>query len=614
MASHPFPTVPAQDITPGGQIREEFKQQFDPNTITRDIEIGGKTFPLTFPAGTIEDEQIAIIAKLVSAQTTVQIPEPELEKGPLGAVDPELRNEIRKAVENQPFLKRVLFEATLPTVGTKIGGDIGGLVGSRFGPAGKLTGRVAGMGIGGFLFELFSEEVGISPKSKTAAITELVAPGIGVTGKKLAQQTGKGLSRGFEKLSPVTAAVERIRLEQASKGIDSMGARILSSKTGLLGKPAKVLYNTVKTAGIKLSPTDFSNAQRNTVALRKELQGFASFPEGAQALAALDTFEEVLRLKVPLTVDQRLAAAGIDATGPVKKLSQEVDLADVVKVRQHLGAAINKLETKAGVGLGSAKLTFAGLAEDMTLLAKRPDLTGSVATIAEAATKRAKLEFAINDFKGIIIKHTNPVSGQGDAITINAAGILTDLKNLTNPDSLDLNRNFVSALKEDLPAIIKVFQDINKIPVSPGGGAGSLVIRGTFAREFRAIGKKALLWGTLGAVSGGPLVGLVAGSFAVYGARFPETITAALLTPKGRAFLSRVATLGRGKLNPQLAGQLSQLVLGTAARAGQEGVEFAKETKRKIVQQTTKGLKAAGIKEPLDILLHPKSGLGLLIR
>lgn len=548
------------------------------------VTIGGQKSKLSFPVGTPNEKVESIVAELVSQGSFIDVQRaPRF--GPLGIVKPEVRQTFREAVEKQSFLKRQVIESAGPVIGAAIGGGIGALTG----PAAPILGPLF-FGLGGGLGALASQETGISPKSKADVAVSTLAPILGILTGKVGQRGGRLGAQAFKRLTPVEAAVSRIELQEASKAAEGIGARILASQTGRMARPAKVLYRAARRGGLKIHPSDLTRTQSALQPLKAEMSKFGSFPEAKQALGLIDDVERTLKIgNLPQTVDQQLANAGIFPGLPVNIPSTQIDFQEVIRARQLVGAAIHRLEAAAGVKLGSAKQVFRGIAKDMDVIATQPGLTGKVGQLTLDAIKRAKLQFAVDDLKTTIAKATTVARGEGGQVEINAKQVLDRLRGLTNPDNLDnFDKNFTSAMADHLPGIIQTFEAINRIPVSPGGGPGSLVIRGSFAREMRKIALKVLSFGTAGAVVGGPIAGVVAGSAAVYGARMPEMITAALLRPGGRRFLQGVAQFGRGELSPQKAAFLSQIILGPSTRTGERGKSFVEKQIQAIKQPIKK--------------------------
>ncbi len=538
------------------------------------VTIGGQKSKLSFPAGTPNEKVESIVAELVSQGSFINVQRaPRF--GPLGVVNPEVRQTFRESVEKQPFLKRQVIESAGPVIGAAIGGGIGALTG----PAAPILGPLF-FGLGGGLGALASQETGISPKSKADVAVSTLAPVLGIGIGKTGQGLARLGARGFKRLSFAESAITRIELQEASKAVESMGTRILASQTGRMARPVKVLYRAARRGGLKIGPTDLRETQLGVQALKAEISKFGEFAEAKQALGLIDNVEKTL---FPQQQILTLRAANIP---------KEVNFQEVIRSRQLIGAAIHRVEAVSGIKLGSARRVFRGLARDMDVIATKPGLKGKAGQLALDATNRAKLQFAVDDLKTIIAKATTVVRGEGGEVSINAKIVLDRLKALTNPNNIDgFDPNFTSALKDHLPDIIRTFETANLIPVSPGGGAGSLVIRGSFAREMRKIALKGLRFfsgGFAGGASlGGPITGLVAGSAAVYGARMPEMLTAALLHPGGRKFLQGVAQFGRGELSPQKAAFLSQVILGSSTRAGEEGKRFV-EKQIQLIKQPIK--------------------------
>ena len=123
------------------------------------------------------------------------------------------------------------------------------------------------------------------------------------------------------------------------------------------------------------------------------------------------------------------------------------------------------------------------------------------------------------------------------------------------------DKNFVSALGDEIPAIKITLRDLSKVAAAGGpAGPGSIVVRGIGARAGRS-----MVGAVVGAVTGGIAAGPIgAGVGGLFGASFPEMLTAMFMSRIGAAFLTRTARLGRGELPAARWAVLTQLITRAA--------------------------------------------------
>jgi len=260
---------------------------------------------------------------------------------------------------------------------------------------------------------------------------------------QLTRRLGAGI---VKKMTPVMAAESKIRLHDKAIVVDSLGSRVLASQKGLMANPSHVLYDVAKMGGLKITPEDLPETQRALAALQKEMAQYSQFPEAKVSSGIIESIQEQLKLRVGPTMDERLAGSGIFPGSKVRSTSQEIDFQALLRSRQMVGAAVHNLEQKVkGVRLFTAKKAFGSMATDMEGLAGKPGLSREVATVAIAATSRAKLQFAVDDLKAIIARATTSVKGGGEDMAINSKQVLDGIKRLTDPASDRFDRNFTSA-------------------------------------------------------------------------------------------------------------------------------------------------------------------------
>jgi len=499
-----------------------------------DVRVDGEILTLRVPKGTSD----ADIKKFVAQQGA---PEPETavatlpRPGPLGIVPPETRAEVGRSLEEitggiplfgelPEGIRSFPQQLALPTLGTAAGAGLGMLTG----PAAPLAVPVLA-GLGGFVGETLSQELGFTPESKFGRIMAATGPAIGPLFGKFQKFIKKSFGFIVSKSPPARAALARITLGDAVKESKSLGAAILEKQKGLLKKPSKVLFRAARMAKAPITADDLVATRSSLTLLKKEAADFRAFPEGRQIIRTIQQIESDLFPPV-----KRVQGVLPDLTA-VPPRAKEVTTETLIRSRQLVGASIKRLDKEAGVKLGASKKFFAGLSKDVDRLIKGGGPKGKAAGLGKIAGKRAKLQFAVSDLEETIRDGVSVLQGEGDAVVLDGKKVLDSLLNLTDPKSKLFNENVADALKDEMPDIIDFFVGVNKIKMVGPGGPGSIVYRGITA----AAGAK------IGNVLGPP--GAIAGAFV--GAQGPEMITSLLLTPGGRKFLSATAKAGTGTVN-----------------------------------------------------------------
>jgi len=449
-------------------------------------------------------------------------------EGPLGIIPSDFRSFVKESIDRPSGsidlprpVRQFALQSSLPIAGATAGGALG----LATGPLAPLAVPVlAGAGAAGG--EILSQELGISPESRLNLILSGLGPFLAPAARLVKGGSGI-LSSLAQKAPPFKKAAARAALDEFTKQSGSIGTRILSVQKGLMARESKVLFRAARIKKSPLTSTDFRRTQSALKALENEADGFKSIPEGRQILRSIKAVRD----------DLGLAVKRDPKTGRMLP-RKPVDTETLGRVRQLLGASIGRLESEAGVKLGSAKKTFSAMSDDLDNIAVAPGLKGEAAMLRRAAGQRAKLEFAVKDLEEIVSKSKSTIKGEGTDIVINGKQVLDNINKLIDPKSPKFDKNFATALKDELPEIIDFFGKVNNLSSATGsaGGPGSLVYRGLTAGFGATVG---------GVVGGGP--GGVAG--AVLGAQAPELITAALLSPTGRKVMLRAAQAGQGSIN-----------------------------------------------------------------
>lgn len=500
------------------------------------IRSGDEIIKVRVPKGTPDDE----IKAFISAPSESTMPVAPTNQGPLGLVPESFRKGIAEEVSKQSFLQRFAGQSGLP-IGLAAGG---GALGALTGPFAPVAIPVLA-GVGGLAGELITEELGFSPTSRLNQVLAGISPGVGSLAGKTLQLGKKGIGFIAKKSPPFRAAESIAELEKFTKETGSIGAKILEKQQGLMGRESRILFRAARMAKAPLTADDLPSTRAALDLLETEAKDFKHFPEGQQILGVIEQIKGDLfpKAKVAMETTGIFDKFGAPITKTTMTSGKEVTTESLGRIRQLIGASIDRLQAQSGVRLGAAKKFFSGLADDMENLARSGGPAGPAAQLRIAAGKRAKLEFAVKDMEAIITKATKPMKGEGDTVVLNAKTVLDRLEQLTNPKSDLFDKNFASALKNELPEIKKFFQEINKLsPTTSPGGPASIVYRGATAKLGRNIALGAGLGFVVGDVTGGTIGAMI-------GATLPEMITALLLTPNGRKIMLKAAQAGSTPVN-----------------------------------------------------------------
>jgi len=513
------------------------------------VEIKGDTPDIQEQAAIINSlpkKEVIPIEPKEKPVASANIPPKAPQSGPLEVVQPQTRENVRKAVEEQPGLAQFFIEAGPAIAGAAAGAAAGA---PFFPPVGPIIGAIAG-GVGG---ELLAQETGIAPESglnvALSAAGPLIGPTVGTVFRGSRRVTGAAITH----FPGARVARAKNQIAAAAEEFESIGTKILSKQKGLQTRSASELYEAVRRSGIKIPNTSLNNTIDSINGLINEMDAIKAFPEVRQSINVLRQTLQTLRPETQI---------GIGAMLRGDKTITNVSLDTIVNARQQIGIAVRKAQTAGGIKLGSAKKVFKSISNDLDKISIGSSLKGGApraARLAKSAIKRAKLEFSIKDMEAGVARF---VKDTDKGKTINITGFQKWFADLTNPKSKKFNKNFTAALKDEIPTINERLSSLLKIvEKTKGFGGGGLVIRGQLAKAGGFI-----IGGLLGFLGGGPLGG---GIGALAGARLPETMTAIFMSKAGAAFLERAAKLGKGSINLKTwitAGEI-------AARAAGEGKE-----------------------------------------
>ena len=463
---------------------------------------------------------------------------------------PEATAGVRRAVEEMPGLVQLLPEMGPSVAGAITGGAVGTAVTPPpFTPAGTIIGAI----IGGVTGEVGAQETGLAPRSDLNIALNVAGPLLGPVGAKVVQKVGGRLPAKLFTGAPfVNTAVARASLKKGVEDIVSKGVSIIEKQRGLLARPTGDLFRVLRKSNVRFSPEMLKSTSTAMDELLVKMNKFKHFPEVKAAIKTLEDLKATLGVGGSAgTITRPGRAAASFPEGPL--------IADFVEARSLIGKALAKAEAGGGQKAFSANKLFASLSDDLDRVAA--SMTGRDGRLAKAAVARAKLQFSIETFEEGVSKFITDVATDGN---INIQGMETWLKAITNPKNTKFDKNFTSALADELPAIKARLAELVKVANKAGVG-GTLVVRGMFAKVGRAA-----VGTVLGVVTGGLLGGAGGAALGgVLGATMPERIVAALATDTGSKFLLAAVKFGKGTISTKTWAALGQIV----ARASGEGDE-----------------------------------------
>lgn len=429
----------------------------------------------------------------------------------LGIQKEARRQKVRAWVDSLPPTLGFLVEMSPSIAGTIVGALFGNLPGA-------VGGGVIGEGIG--------QNIGVTPWSDAGLILSGGGP---VAGKVIGGmfKTGRKAVAGAAKgLAPARVALAKNLMRKAAVEFESIGTKILSAQQGIMRTPTDVLYQTIDKyfTKIRIPAFDTTKTRASFAPLRKELEKFKALDDVRQAMNLLDDLEQTMR-------------------------GSSVSFSELISSRQIVGVAIQKAQnaTKGSKRVkGALDQFYKAVSKDIDYLASRGGKTGLAAKMAQAAGKRAKLDFAVKDMEKAAAQYTVFEEGT-NVLRMNVGAYRKWFRNATNPKSKDYKKDMTDALGDQVDGISDRLRILTEFTEVNPAGPGSIVVRGIGAATGAGIGS--LVAGAPGAVVG-----------ALVGVRAPEMLTAILSSPRAITFLQKATELGKRPMTRAMwetAGQIA---------------------------------------------------------
>lgn len=451
--------------------------------------------------------------KQEAAETTDFAPKSDIQGVDLMLMKEENRRMVRAAVENQPPLLRFLIEMAPATIGTGFGSLLG------------LPGAIAG-GVGG---ELAGQEFGLTPRSNLGIGLAAGGPLLGRTAGVIKKGFAKIAGQGIKAVVPVRVAIARNIMKKAVDEFESLGTAIIAKQRGFMAVAPSKLFSIAERANVRIPAFRTYKTRQAFNVIRKDIRktGLDQLPEGRRVLKLIDSLEEAFK-------------------------GSTIGFAELVNARTLVGSAVKQASRAGGQKLGSTKLFFKAIVDDMDHLASLGGKTGAKGKIAKAAFERTKLDFAIKDLQEEVAKSISGIAGKIGR-TLNVRKLRNRIDDLTNIQHPSYNKKMTEALEDELPGIKKRLIELSEFADSSPAGPGSLVVRTIGAGVGGTIGQSVA--GNVGAVAGG-----------LIGVRIPEMMVAILSSDNAVRFLKRAITLGDGTI--------SKKAWDTAGQIAAQGAKF----------------------------------------
>jgi hypothetical protein len=413
----------------------------------------------------------------------------------IGLVSDERRAKTRAYVDSLPPVVGFLVEMLPPALGTALGALFAG-------PLGAIGG---GLGI-----EAIMQDLGVSPKSDVGLILAGAGPVAGRVTRVVGKGVGKIIGGAAGLMPPSRVALARKAMKDAAGEFESLATEIIGRQMGLMKVSASRLYTIAENAKVQIPAFRLSSTKAGMDVLRKELSKMRAIPEVRQAVALLDDVEKTL--------------AG-----------STVSFAELLSAKEMIGKAIGLIRNKTSKIKGARKQFFKAVMEDIDHLAGLGGKTGNVGKIAQAAGRRAKLDFAIKDLQQGVDNFTTLLPGK-NILVINVKELRKWFRKVTSPDNKQYNENMTKALGDEVGTMHERLRVLSTFGDGSPGGLASLIIRGKGAAVGGAIGLST-------GIPGAGTVGILAG------AASPEMATAIFSSTGAMFLLEKAARLGSGTIN-----------------------------------------------------------------
>jgi hypothetical protein len=156
----------------------------------------------------------------------------------------------------QPVEDQFIYEMSLPTLTTFLGGAAGL-------PLAPLTGGASvylGAGGGGYAGEYLAQLLGVNPRDNTMMALAGAAPLVGPIGARGAKLLGRGAS-ALARANPVVKSAERVMTEESAvREFGNVNAALIAKlqHRGLISYPASRLYQIIDDVGVTVTPNQFT--------------------------------------------------------------------------------------------------------------------------------------------------------------------------------------------------------------------------------------------------------------------------------------------------------------------------------------------------------------------
>jgi hypothetical protein len=431
-------------------------------------------------------------------------------------IDEKTRQEVRAWVESQPVMAQFIIEAAPATIGTFLG-ILGGAGWGSLPLA--MAGGLTGEGIG--------QELGLTPRSDVGLALSVAGPVVGRLGGGVLKAGRKGAAIAGKTFLPARVALAKKAMVEAAEYMEAGATRIFAQQTGMMKQSVSRLYKIAEDSGVMIPKFNLTATNKSFGPLREELLKMKGLPDVRAAIRLLDDMQKTLG-------------------------QHAVSFGELVAARKIVGIAIKKAKRATGVTIGAEKQFFKAIAEDIERLARGgtklsySKKTQAIAQVALAASKRAKLGFAVDDLTEGFRQFLKELPGS-NTVELNIKGMRKWLLDATSVGNKKYNKQMSEALEEVMPTIKESLRVFSVYHETNAAGKSSLIIRGIFAG--------------MGAKLMAPFGTLAMGMGAVAGSRIPDGLVVILSSQPAMAMLRKTIALGQRDISKKLWDTLGQIAM-----------------------------------------------------